>query len=480
MVLAILAGAGSTQAQGSRRDSVLVAASMQYGNETWLRRLFLGSNYRRDWETPVKLPVFHLKAQGYTISELGGGKQTKSLQLKDAQGREWALRTVDKDVTMGLPPALRKTFFRRLTQDQVSAAHPYAPLVVSRLARAMGVVAPAPKFYYIPDDPDFGEFRSMFAHTVCMLEEREPTPDGSDTRNSTSMIEKILADGTRVPDAESILKARLLDMLVGDWDRHADQWRWADRKREGATYYYGIPRDRDQAFFRANAPVPRFMRILGLRFLVSFDGDFSNLKSLNYKSWPFDRFFLGSLDRETWKRALEDIKTRLTDDVIRDAVRALPAEVYALSGPRIERDLRGRRDRFADKAMSYYKFLSGVVDVYGSNREEEFVASGSGDSLRVQVYQFAGGKRGRLLYERRFLRGDTRTVRLHGLRGNDRYTIAEGGSRIRVELLGEEGVDRYSVGRGQKVRIRDADRATEGPAGKRDPRNDVAAGEPLR
>jgi hypothetical protein len=35
-------------------------------------------------------------------------------------------------------------------------------------------------------------------------------------------------------------------MLIGDWDRHYDQWRWAEYKKKGQVIYRPIPRDRDQ------------------------------------------------------------------------------------------------------------------------------------------------------------------------------------------------------------------------------------------
>ncbi len=49
-------------------------------------------------------------------------------------------------------------------------------------------------------------------------------------------------------DEASYIRARLFDMLIGDWDRHEDQWRWASFKENGKTIYRPIPRDRDQAF----------------------------------------------------------------------------------------------------------------------------------------------------------------------------------------------------------------------------------------
>ena len=46
----------------------------------------------------------------------------------------------------------------------------------------------------------------------------------------------------------ALLKARLLDLMIGDWDRHRDQWRWA--KLPGHPIWQPISDDRDQAFCR--------------------------------------------------------------------------------------------------------------------------------------------------------------------------------------------------------------------------------------
>ena len=51
-------------------------------------------------------------------------------------------------------------------------------------------------------------------------------------------------------DARAFLTARLVDMFLGDWDRHRDQWRWARFGDEQPRMWQPIPRDRDQAFVR--------------------------------------------------------------------------------------------------------------------------------------------------------------------------------------------------------------------------------------
>ena len=65
-------------------------------------------------------------------------------------------------------------------------------LTVPDLAKAAGVIVAKAKLFYVPDDPAFGEFRSLFANTVCFLEDREPTPDQSETEDTEEVMEKVL------------------------------------------------------------------------------------------------------------------------------------------------------------------------------------------------------------------------------------------------------------------------------------------------
>src|SRR5581483_10503448 len=77
----------------------------------WLHRAFFGSRYRELWATPITVPVLDLRtyAGGLRPTRKGGGKQTRSLRFKSADGRRFAFRSVDKDPSPLLPPELRET-----------------------------------------------------------------------------------------------------------------------------------------------------------------------------------------------------------------------------------------------------------------------------------------------------------------------------------------------------------------------------------
>src|SRR2546425_450261 len=119
------------------RQTVVAGAHYRAG---WFHRLMLGAHYRDLWATPLEVEVLDLSrfAGGLTPSRCGGRRQTKVLRFSSADGRDYAFRSVDKDPTLALPPELRATFVREIIQDQISSAHPGAPLVVAPLLDAAG------------------------------------------------------------------------------------------------------------------------------------------------------------------------------------------------------------------------------------------------------------------------------------------------------------------------------------------------------
>ena len=114
------------------------------------------------------MPVFNIKQTNFHIVRMGGGQQTTSLELADEQGREWTLRSVDKKVR---PPKefMENTFMERIIQDHVSGAYPYAGLSVPDIAHAAGVPAGEQRLFFVPDDPVFGEYRSVMANRAFIL-----------------------------------------------------------------------------------------------------------------------------------------------------------------------------------------------------------------------------------------------------------------------------------------------------------------------
>lgn len=86
-------------------DSVTIAAHPAYDQVSRLQRFIMGKNYRKEWATPVRLPVIKISTQygGLLPDKLGGGFQSTSLRLKDKNGKAYSLRTVEKSVELVVP-----------------------------------------------------------------------------------------------------------------------------------------------------------------------------------------------------------------------------------------------------------------------------------------------------------------------------------------------------------------------------------------
>ena len=81
------AAQGSAAAPAEETRRVVPGPQYQRGG---LHRTLLGAHYRDLWTAPVTAPVLDLRtfAGGLTPDELGGGQQTRSLDLKGEDGVE--------------------------------------------------------------------------------------------------------------------------------------------------------------------------------------------------------------------------------------------------------------------------------------------------------------------------------------------------------------------------------------------------------
>jgi len=286
-----------------RGDSVEIAAGAHYAAGS-VHRFFLGSGYRDLWTTPIKVPVLDLRtfAGGLRPLKLSGGNQTKSLRFEAPDGVQYVFRSVDKTGT-STPKALKNTLIDDIVRDQVSTSHPGAAMVAARLLDAAGVLHVTPKLVVMPDDSLLGEFRKDFAGRLGMIEEYPGTPaEHPGFAGAVAIIasDTLLALINRDPeeqiDLPAMLAARLMDMLLGDWDRHAGQWMWARRQTKPRSTWLPIPRDRDKVFISGGEGViPGLAKAAGPN-LVAFDSAYPSVRGLTQNICSRDRRpHLGSL-----------------------------------------------------------------------------------------------------------------------------------------------------------------------------------------
>ncbi|MDQ3278214.1 MAG: outer membrane protein assembly factor [Bacteroidota bacterium] len=428
------------------------------------KHLFVGKNYRKEWRTPVQAPVLNFRTDmgGLKPKDEGGGRQTHSLDLEDAKGRKWVLRSVRKYPFDVVEPALQGTIAEKIVADGISASYPYSVLSVGTLARAAGVPYLPNTLVYIPDDAALDSFRSKYRNTISFLELRtiDTTNIEAKSLNTHEVMPKLFRSGENGVLQRKVLKARLLDNFVMDFDRHADQWEWTKLDSAGRTFYYPIPKDRDQAFFKAKGLLPKIGRFFQptLGTLQGFRAKAANIKTFNFVARDFDRTFLNELTEETWNTEIDNLLSSFTDGVIEEAIRRQPVEMQSLQAKEIGETLKEKRQYFKKEMQTYYRFLSRTVAVRGSHETELFTITTNADNTTlVQVAQLdSAGQSKYITYQRLFDPSVTKELQLYGLEGNDRFLVRGGKSHIRLRFIGGSGNDHFqNESNGTKARVYD-------------------------
>jgi hypothetical protein len=428
------------------------------------KNLLIGPLYRKDWTTPVQVPTLDLNTTfgGLRPIARGGGRQTTSLKMIGGDSLEYVFRSVDKDLQGALPPELRNTVVANILRDVTATSQPYSALVCSELLDATDILHARPRLYRLPDDPArLGGFRAEFAGLLGTLEDRPQDPEhgqekgfagSDDIASSYSLFRQLYKDHDARVDELALAKARAFDMLVADFGKHEDNWRWAGFEEKTAgegkkTLYKPIPRDRDQSFTRWNGALTwTANREWAVPSIEAFEPKVRGLESLNWPARHLDRLLLTSVTREQWQEAAKYLQTQLTPTVLDRAADRLPQELHATTGKEYKQRLRERLADLPRAAADYYLMLAKFVDVVGSNKAEILRAErlASGD-VRVQIFDKAkDGDQpdGAAYFDRTFKRGETKEIRLYALDGKDIIQVTGSADHsILLRVVGGDGQD---------------------------------------
>jgi hypothetical protein len=446
---------GNIEAQGrpapvTRADTVVEAHRGYVAGG--LKRFFLGDNYRDVWTMPIRVPVLDLQsyAGGLKAYKTGGGKATRTLRLLGADSSQYVFRPVHKSL-VDLPDEFEHTIIWDLVVDARSATHPTAPLAATPPLEAVRVLHPAPRLFAMPDDMLLGEFRKEFAGVLGTLEEFPDVPEKGAAFagavkiiNDDDLLLRINKDPLEQIDARAFLTAHLVDMLIGDADRHSGQWKWARLRRDAE--WLPIPRDRDLAFISYEGFVHRLLRMVSPS-LVHFDSTYAPASARFHSALQFDGRLLAGLEKSVWDSISGSVARAVTDSILEAAVRTMPAE-YATSSAAILGKLKARRDRLPQGASDYYRYLARVVNLHATDSADCATVIRSDDGF-VDIRIQSGNNPP--WFHRRFDVRETEEIRLY-LHDGDDIAIATGNVRrsIPLRIIGGNGnnvlLDSSSVG----------------------------------
>ncbi len=444
-------------------DSTVAQAHAAYANDSKLYQFFFGKNYREEWVTKTKLPVLRMSeiSGGLKPSKLGGGYQSTSLRLKDANGKEFALRTVEKKPDQVVPMPFQGTFVRELLDDATSAQHPYSALIVAPVSKAVGVPCAVPTIGVVTADSSLGMYRKLFEGKVSLIEEREPLGKSENTEDAMKDLQK---DNDNSYDAPGFLKARMIDVLFADWDRHGDQFRFYNRNPKGENKYFTIiPRDRDMVLNITQGILPTLTKRLFLMPRVfGFKGNvMSGSNYYLYKSGFMNAHPANQIGYEDWMRLAGEFKAQVTDEVLEEGLQQLPPEIYKLRHEKQLKELKQRRDGIPEAMEKYYRLSNQIVDIHTSNKNEFILAEDAPEEnatiLTIRKISKSGALEDTLVHKK-YPRNLTREIRIYTGKGDDSLVVNNERSGVKLRVIGGKGEKSYNIINSRK-HIRLYDRA---------------------
>ncbi|GHC50708.1 hypothetical protein [Ulvibacter litoralis] len=450
-----------------------------YTNEAVAKSSFYktiwGKHYRDFYGTDVNVPVVLLDTLmgGLFPIKKGGGQQSKSLRLEDKNGKQFVMRAIKKSTTKFLQAnlfpdtyidnSLDDTTIDKFLSDFYTTSNPYGAFAIGKLSSAIGVNHTNPVLYYIPKQKTLGTFNDDFGDELYMIEEHVGSTQvglksfGNPKKilSTADILQEIHKSGKSVVDEPSYIKARLFDMLLGDWDRHEDQWRWAYFDNEdGTAYCTPIPRDRDQAFSKYDGLLISFLTrsIPALRKMQSYDEEIRSVKWLASSPYHLDLMLINSSGWEEWEKQAQYIQENLIDDDIEKAFEGFPPEIRGEVINEIKEKLKGRRSNLVKIAKAYYEYLNKFKIIVGTQKTDKFTITrlpNGETSIKIDRKDIG-------LLNRTFSHDVTKEIWVYGLDGKDTFVVdGEGDNLIKIRIVGGKKNDTYDFKNTKKVKLYD-------------------------
>ncbi|MCO4820426.1 MAG: metallophosphoesterase [Flavobacteriaceae bacterium] len=435
-----------------------------------------GKRYRDEYSKEILVSTVNLDTLFGGVEPLrkGGGHQSKSLRLEDKSGRQYVMRALKKNASQYIQAVafkdnyvqdrLENTFPDKLLSDIFSGSHPYASFVVGTLADAVNVYHTNPVLYYVPKQQRLGPFNSEFGDELYMIEEHGS--DGHEDKASfgysnkvistLDMMEKLNSDEEFEIDEASYIRARLFDMVIGDWDRHDDQWRWIRFKEDGKTFYRPLPRDRDQAFSKMSDGVLLGLAtdlIPSIRLMKSYDAELKSPKWFNLEPFPLDMVLIKQSEKETWDAQVKFITEHLNERVIDEAFQFFPDEMDAVAIEAIKANLIGRLAHLQNISDLYFQQINHFSVITGTDKDDFFeIERMANGKTSVKGYRIKKGKKSTLFHDRIYSKEDTKEIWIYALDDKDNFQVSGNGDHlIKLRLVGGLNNDTFDITNGKKV-----------------------------
>ena len=453
--------------------------SVKETSKSKLYNFLWGNRYRKYYSMPITAKVASLDTLlgGLTPIRKGGGTQSRTLRLKAKDGKQYVMRALKKEAVQYIQASLfKKQFVQKqfkntasedLVQDVFTGAYPYAPFVVENLSEAINIKKLNSKLFYIPKQDVLAQFNDEFGDELYLFEEH--ASDGNltlDDKNFTGniystydVLKKIQENENQIIDEKEYIRARLFDMLIGDWDRHQDQWRWLEFKENDKIIFKPLPRDRDQAFsiMSDGFVLSTAVKLIPLaKLLRKYDEDLIDVKGFNIEPFPLDKAFISHLNEEDWKEQVTFIQNNITNKAIDIAFSNIPKELNDQTITNIKKILKERRSNLQKIADRYYNLLSKYAVVTGTNKKDVFsIRNLNNNDVEISIKRMKKDAISENYFTAIYKANCTKEIWMYGLDDEDTFEMIGKSNKIKIRIIGGQNNDKFIIPNGKNIVIYD-------------------------
>jgi hypothetical protein len=406
---------------------------------------------------------------------LDNESSNSSLILIDKKGKEYVMTPIEKDAASFFKSlAYKNQNFKTQSGNEVTedflrdyftTIHPFVPLVIPELSKAIGLRTTEPKLYFLPKQNKLEVYNKDFGGAFYYISEKPQTAfkNNNEFGNAISiittdeMLHLIRTDKNHVVDQENYIRARLFDMLLGDWDREANKWQWGVYVEKNKTIYRPISTQRDQAFAKYDGAFLGLLKsIPAMGQMHSYSYNLKNIKDFNQQAYALDLALLADADEKSWLKQAEFIQQNLSNDLINQAFLQLPYELQDETTSKIKLHFRNRLKKLNQTAKEYHKLLEKKAIVVGTQKNDVIVITRLSKGRTVVVVYNGLKTPANIVFEKTFYKKNTKEIWLFGLEGNDEFSIeGKENNTIKIRLIGGLNQDSYVVEYGKKITIYD-------------------------
>lgn len=466
-----------------------------------------GKNNRAVYAQPISAPNGMLDTLygGLSVKKEGGGHQSNNLRLIDQEGKEYAMRGLEKEGLRFLqysikgiaydPESYEDTNVEKFVNDFFTTSHPYMQLIIPEMAAAAHINHADTRLFYIPEQESLGPLNPAYGNALYFIEQR-PSDEHNDFEgynrirkyqndpitdfvSTTNMLKKLRADEKYSIDQAAYIRARIFDMLIGDWDRHEDNWRWVEHSQaDGKKVFLPIPRDRDGAFAKYDGLGLDFIQMLmpDTRFWQTYGENIKSIKWFNGEVFDLDNALLREFDLSVWKHEAQVIQKGLTNQVLDEAFQRLPVEIREEAIEFYKPIILKRLENLERFATSYAKFQAKTVVVHATDQADNIsITRQENGTTLITIDQQTGSNSGGPFFQQVYTPEHVNEIWVYGLNHNDTFEVkGQGKATIMLRLIGGYGDENFIIHNNRRLKIYDYKHENNSFEGAKSPRKQLS------